>query len=295
MCKSGTAVRVATGTSASAGDDIFRCMDSANVTAFVGTECDPATAVLPAGFECACASDSKSRVRTLGGFGTGSRSTAFAELSVCLANAVNPIGKPCLYDYGDMVNIRYGASESNHATRSRRVYAQFNPPPRPASTRAGSCGYYSCYPQYQALANSTGGRFYTAPLSQFSPAAPCENTALQTFYGALMGAACIAIPNMDSWKCALPSGPRSLSVGTTQGLVTVIMLIVIFGYWLHMRKFGSSDKNLFLMLADMLEMLVGLFICMTDVARRTATFLKNWGMPKDADAPAGPAVVGSPK
>ena len=109
-----------------------------------------------------------------------------------------------------------------------------------------------------------------------------------------MGAACIVIPNMDSWKCALPSGPRSLSVGTTQGLVTVIMLIVIFGYWLHMRKFGSSDKNLFLMLADVLEMLVGLFICMTDVARRTATFLKNWGMPKET-ALVGGEVAGSPK
>ena len=43
--------------------------------------------------------------------------------------------------------------------------------------RYGSCVYYACYPQYLALVNATGGRYFRDPLAQFSPYAVCETMA----------------------------------------------------------------------------------------------------------------------
>ena len=58
--------------------------------ALLGAEC-AAGAPAPAGFECACAGDGKTRFRSVGGFGLGSRALAFRDLNKCLLNAQNPM------------------------------------------------------------------------------------------------------------------------------------------------------------------------------------------------------------
>jgi len=134
MCATGTALRLDAGPPV-----IWQCANpaAANVSGLLGTDCDPAEPP-PAAFECACAADGKSKLRPIGGAGLGAKAAAYKNLAACLAGAVSPLGKPCLYDAADLENVRYA-----------------------------SCGYYACYPQYQALANSTGGRFYAPPLSQW--------------------------------------------------------------------------------------------------------------------------------
>ena len=104
--------------------------------------------------------------------------------------------------------------------------------------RYGSCVFYSCYPAYIALMNSTGGRFYAPPLQQFTPSAPCEAGPLQRFYAALWGTPCVTVPSLESWKCA-SLNPPSLSVAGTQAAVTLIILGVFGGYLYHMRTFGG--------------------------------------------------------
>ena len=104
--------------------------------------------------------------------------------------------------------------------------------------RYGSCVFYACYPAYIKLMNSTGGRFYSPPLQQFTPSAPCENAPLSSFYAALMFTPCITIPNLESWKCA-SLNPTSLSVAATQAVVTLIIIGWFGGYFWHMRSFGG--------------------------------------------------------
>ena len=136
MCATGTGLLIDAATAVAPA--VFKCIDPVNATSFLGTECVPGAAI-PAGFECTCSSDGKTRYRTVGGFGLGSRAAAFTNLAKCLFAAQNPMGAPCLYDAADLETVRYG-----------------------------SCGFYACYPYYQALANSTGGRFYAPPLNAWS-------------------------------------------------------------------------------------------------------------------------------
>ena len=119
------------------------------------------------------------------------------------------MGTPCLYDYTDFSQMRYG-----------------------------SCVFYACYPAYIALMTSTGGRFYAPPLQQFTPSAPCEAAPLQSFYASLYNAPCITIPNLESWKCAALF-PTSLSVAATQAVVALIIIGWFGGYFMHMRTYGG--------------------------------------------------------
>ncbi len=59
-----------------------------------------------------------------------------------------------------------------------------------------------------------------------------------------------------------------------------------------MRKFGSSEKNLFLILADFIEMLIGIFVCLTETSRRIVQFLRTWEVPP---MPKMPNFGGAPR
>ena len=68
------------------------------------------------------------------------------------------MGDSCQFDFGDMVNVRYG-----------------------------SCVYYACYPFYLQLVNITGGRYFIPPINAFMPYAQCEVLAAQTVRRARAG------------------------------------------------------------------------------------------------------------
>lgn len=72
------------------------------------------------------------------GLGLGQRSAAYLSLYNCLVSAIGISGELCEFDPIDLDRPRYG-----------------------------SCAFYQCYPQYLALVNATGGRYYMPPLQQF--------------------------------------------------------------------------------------------------------------------------------
>ncbi len=133
MCASGTALSLAGSAPAQ-----YRCVLPNSTLPAVGRPCSRDTYSAP-GMECACAASGVELTRPVGGQGLGFNSKAYADLNSCLQTATSPTGAPCNYDYTDFENVRYG-----------------------------SCVYYGCFPYYKALMNGTGGRWYTAPLAQFT-------------------------------------------------------------------------------------------------------------------------------
>lgn len=55
-----------------------------------------------------------------------------------------------------------------------------------------------------------------------------------------MTAACITIPNMESWKCATLLPPSSISVGAAYAIVILILLGVVGLYMAHMKRYSGS-------------------------------------------------------
>lgn len=207
MCTTGTAVMVKQGEDSTSS--LYQCV-SANAS-FVGNECNPARPA-PVGYECKCSADGKMRLRTIGALGLGLRTKAFSNLYKCLLTAQNPMGDACEFDSVDMERVRYG-----------------------------SCAFYACYPYYLALVNATGGRTFSPPLDQFEPRAQCEVNAAKTFYKNVADTPCIAIPNLENWKCASLAPPTSLSVQDTAGVIAFIFIIVWGAYWYHMYRFRKEN------------------------------------------------------
>lgn len=116
MCKTGNAIMVAQG--ATLATSVYTCV-TANSTR-VGEPCVAARGA-PPGYQCRCAEDGTTRLRTVGALGLGGRSAAWRDLYTCLLGATGPTGDPCLFDSADLETVRYG-----------------------------SCVYYACYPQYLA-------------------------------------------------------------------------------------------------------------------------------------------------
>lgn len=202
MCESANALLLQKGETET--DSVYGCI-AANVT-LTGASCNAGeNATVPPGYTCSCASDGQNRLRTVNGLGLGARSGVWRELYNCLLESTNVMGDPCEFDNTDMERVRYG-----------------------------SCTYYACYPYYLRLVNVTGGRTFTDPLSQFEPNAQCETRAAAKYYSNVFSTPCLAIPNMENWKCAKLDGPHSLSVASTSAVVGFIIVSVIFGYWGHM-------------------------------------------------------------
>ena len=174
MCAAANALMVQPGVTER--DSMYLCADANATSALVGTTCDPAAAP-PAGFECICAQDGTTRLRTVGRLGIGSRSGVWSALYSCLMSATNMMGDPCEFSSQDLYNVRYG-----------------------------SCAYYACYPYYQKLVAVTGGRMYNAPLAQFEPLAQCEVDAVAQYYAGVSSAPCLTLPGLSAWKCATLQG-----------------------------------------------------------------------------------------
>lgn len=203
MCASANAVLVQK-SFASPGDSIYTCLP-ANATR-VGELCTPDVAA-PSGYECMCSRSNgvdALRLRTADKLGLGGRSTVFRELFTCLMTSTSIMGDLCEFDSEDLEIVRYG-----------------------------SCAYYACYPRYLRLVNATGGREFTAPLDQFEPFAQCEWDAAKDYYKRVITTECMSLPYMENWKCAVDSGPISLSVANTSGVIAVIFLGVFFLYIGH--------------------------------------------------------------
>lgn len=210
MCQSGTAVVASTNLE---GSNIFKCV--ARNASYVGEVCESTnSASLPLGYECVCAADNQERLRTIGGVGIGYRSKAFEELFECLMTAINPMGDLCGFDAADLEQVRYG-----------------------------SCGFYACYGKYQQLVNTTGGRFFTPPLDVFEPISSCEHIAATKYYETVASTPCIQIPHMDNWKCKSNTGPLSLSVQNTWGVLVSIFILVCGGYVYHMYYFRRENRT----------------------------------------------------
>lgn len=209
MCKTGNAVIVQAGVDLPSS--LYQCVD-ANSTK-VGAECSTRSPA-PMGYECKCAADGKTRLRTVMALGLGGRSAAWKDLYTCLLTATGPMGDLCEFDSTDMEGVRYG-----------------------------SCAFYGCYPQYLALVNATGGRVFAPPLDQFEPTAACELAAAKSYYQEVASTACIRIPNMENWKCASLLGPHSLSVQDTAGVISFIFIVVWGSYWYHMYHFRKANKT----------------------------------------------------
>lgn len=202
MCASANAIVVEQGPNSV--DSVYRCLPG-NAT-LTGSLCDSSiNATTPAGYSCQCASDGQMRLRTVNGLGIGSRSVVWRNLYECLMSATNIMGAGCEFDQIDMERVRYG-----------------------------SCAYYGCYPYYLQLVNATGGRFFTEPLAQFEPFAKCEVAAATRYYASVFQTPCLAIPNMENWRCATLVGAHSLSVGSTTAVVSFILVFIVFAYWAHM-------------------------------------------------------------
>jgi hypothetical protein len=61
-----------------------------------------------------------------------------------------------------------------------------------------------------------------------------------------MAAPCITIPNLSNWKCMSLDPASFPPIGSTQALVTLIILAWFGGYWFHMRKYGGHGLDLLL-------------------------------------------------
>ena len=102
------------------------------------------------------------------------------------------MGDSCQFDYGDMVNVRYG-----------------------------SCVYYACYPFYLRLVNVTGGRYFVPPLNAFAKYAQCEIYAAQTVSWQWGWATLAEIAHTRILRLSLPIAPsysnrRLVSRSTTK-------------------------------------------------------------------------------
>lgn len=117
MCAAANAVIVQLGVTDR--DSLYLCTDPNATAVAVGSPCD-ASAVPAPGYECICAADSVTRLRTIGRLGLGARSGVWESLYSCLMRATNIIGDPCEFSSQDLYHVRYG-----------------------------SCAYYACYPYYQ--------------------------------------------------------------------------------------------------------------------------------------------------
>ena len=178
MCVSGNAVMTVQG--ATNAQSTFLCMPAPAKAPTGNIAVDGAANGLvppcqsaspaPAGYNCTCAlADGQNHLAPVMGLGLAARSAAWQALYSCLSTAKGITGDACQFDMYDMESIRYG-----------------------------SCVFYACFPQYAALANSAGSRFLNAPMSYFSTMAPCEKQAATNYYAAVLNAACVSIPGMES-------------------------------------------------------------------------------------------------
>lgn len=205
MCESANALQV------SVNPPVFQCTPAEPVLAMVGQPCDTRNP-LPAGYECKCARQGMTLVRSVGGFGLSARAAVWKDLHKCLMKATDPMGKPCSFDVGDLDTMRYG-----------------------------SCGFYGCYPLYVKLVELTGSRFFKDPLLGWEPTAQCEVDAATKYFERMVSTPCIQIPNMEAWKCATSLGPVSLSVQDTSGVIAFIFIVVWGGYLYHMWRFRHEN------------------------------------------------------
>jgi hypothetical protein len=169
MCATANAVLIQPGPTDR--DSLYLCVDTNATSIAVGTECDAGAAPAP-GFECVCAQDGRTRLRTVNRLGLGVRAGVWQALHTCMVQSTNILGDSCEFMSQDMYNVRYG-----------------------------SCVYYACYPYFQQLVSVTGGRVFTAPLSQFEPLAQCEVAAIAQYYSDVAAAPCVTLPGMSGWTC----------------------------------------------------------------------------------------------
>lgn len=209
MCASANAVLVQRSPS-SPGDNIFTCIASNSTR--VGELCS-ANVAPPSGYECVCSRKdgvSALRLRTVDKLGLGGRSAVWRDLFTCLMTATSIMGDACEFDSEDLEIVRYG-----------------------------SCAYYACYPRYLKLVNATGGREFTPPLDMFEPFAQCEWDAAKDYYKRVASTECLSLPYMENWRCAVDSGPLSLSVANTSGVIAFIFLaffLMYIGHAYYYRK-----------------------------------------------------------
>jgi len=215
MCETANALVVSLGSSKMTS--VFQCASTpvtgSNSLDVLAPKCT-STNFAKLGYECKCAQDNQFREITIGGLGLGARVEAWNDLFVCLEKSKGVTGESCMYDSDDMENIRYG-----------------------------SCAYYACYPYYLKLAQVTGARFLSSPLVDFETLTPCEIKAAKTYYTNLANTPCISLEGLSAWACS--AGVRSLSVAATNGVLSVIFLLVSGAYFYHMYYFRKVNGIVF--------------------------------------------------
>jgi hypothetical protein len=214
MCVSGSALMVEPGSMPGLSPDaVYTCTagaDAANATAQTGRPCNPALPPSFPGYECACArapdspTGGQSQLRARGdvGVASGAAAAAWQALFTCLMKAQGVVRAPCLFDSLDLTNVRYG-----------------------------SCGYFACTVQYQAVVAAVGAPAWQQPLVRWADVAACEVDAADAFFASVPSAPCATLPNMEEWRCVPP--PQPTTVGGTSGLIAVIIIGVISGFILH--------------------------------------------------------------
>ena len=218
MCATGNALVVSLG--ASSATNTYLCGEAtefAKLTTNAGSTtplpCESYKPLSP-GLACTCANDNQYRLTTIGGVGFGARTQTWSDLYACLQTSRGTTGDLCQYDAIDMERVRYG-----------------------------SCAYYACYPQYLKLATVTGARYLQPPLSYFDTSADCEKAAATAYFSNVASTPCIRLAGLETWLCY--TGPRSLSVAATNGLLAFIFIVVWGGYLGHMWYFRKKHGIVF--------------------------------------------------